>query len=164
MNSSGAPYRIFISSPVEEIASYREQVIRTAEIAASDGVFEFYYFEKMANVPEPGESICDSIIRHAGCEFDALFLFFKDRVGVGTLAEFEYFHKKRKINPQIAIWWSQIHCEVASEEVKRIIGRLHEYGTGLPPGLPGEVLIDAPHKLSDRFTRKLIEKADQRRI
>lgn len=149
------PFRIFVSSPVFGIEDYRYAVMSAARAAENCGKLEFFFFENSQNDRIAGQTICQSIFARTGTAFDAAFFFFKDRIGVGTREELDYFEAEiLPVNPSCQIWWTQIYCETCPPEVSDFLARLQNYNTGLPI-VPGEEKIDRPDYLKGRFTAKL---------
>lgn len=150
------PFRVFVSSPVYGIERFRYAVLDAARAARGSGRFEFFFFEEKENCVTPGMTICESIFKANGHNFDALFIFFKDRVGQGTIDELEYFQNViYPMNPSCEIWWTQIYSNSGhSSEVTTILEKLNQFNTGIPI-IPGRELISTPHDLALRFTAKL---------
>lgn len=151
------PFRVFVSSPVTGIEEFRYEIMSAARHAERSGKFEFFFFEHHENARVDGKTICESIFEQSGQNFDAFFVFFRDRVGPGTIEELDYFTQNILMeNPNCKLWWSQIYCDQHGEEVNDFLGRLHEHNTGLQV-VPGEELNDRPSVLKGRFTAKLFE-------
>lgn len=152
-----APFRVFVSSPVTGIEEYRYEVMSAARYANRSGVFEFFFFEHHENKRVDGKTICESIFEESGTNFDAFFVFFKDRVGTGTREELDFFEETIIAkNPDCQVWWSQIFCESTPDDVQEFIGRLQAYNTGLQT-VEGEEMNDTPKVLKGRLTAKVFE-------
>lgn len=152
-----SPFRIFVSSPVDGIKDFRDAVIETSAFARRKGRFEFFFFEEHDNVRIPGKTICESIFVTSGLTFDALFVFFKDRIGNGTKEELDFFETTViPANPRCDVWWSQIDCDCYPQDVGDFIARLQAYNTGLPTaqGLPKNC---TPANLTNRLAAKLLD-------
>jgi hypothetical protein len=152
------PFRVFISSPKDGIADYRADIIRATRIVDPEK-FDFFYYEKQNITRKPGQEIHEAIFEVAGTDFDAIFIFFKDRVGRGTINEFDFFEKFiLNNNPNCEIWWAQIHCSRTPKLVSDFIGRISIRELELPT-IAGEELIVTPSMLRGRFTAKVMEVA-----
>jgi hypothetical protein len=150
------PFRVFVSSPVDGIEKFRIEVMKVARAAENGGKFKFFFYEYFENARIPGKTVCESIFESSGEQFDALFIFFKDRVGAGTIEELDYFETKIiPKNPDCKVWWSQIHSDQKSEDVTQFVGRLLNYSTGLPI-VPGDEIIKRPSQLTGRLIAKLL--------
>ena len=155
------PFRIFVSSPVDGIAEYRAEIIRAARCAVSGGTFEFFFYEQQDIECLPGQTVSEAVFAASGNNFDALFVFFKDYIGDGTLDEFDFFKNTViKLNPRCEIWWSQIFCQNEPQNVRDFKAQLLGISAdstgslGLPIVAGGEI-NDEPWKLAGRFTSKL---------
>jgi hypothetical protein len=149
------PFRIFVSSPVYGIEDYRYAVMSAARAASTSRKFEFFFYENSENHTIPGRTVCESIFAATELSFDAVFFFFKDRVGKGTWEELEFFETNiLPGNPMCQIWWTQIFCDESPADVLSFIQRLLKYNTGLA-AVAGEEKIDRPEHLKGRFTAKL---------
>ena len=152
-----SPFRVFVSSPVIGIEDFRIAIQSAARHAKSSGKIEFFFYEEHEITRIPGKTVCESIFAVAGHAFDAIFIFFKDRVGQGTQDELQYFEQIIiPGNEDCQIWWSQIYCENCSSEVTDLVMRLLTKNTGLRV-IAGEEKIDSPDRLKGRFTAKLFE-------
>lgn len=152
------PFRIFVCSPVDELEIYRAAVSDTAQAAESTGKFKFFFYENFENQVNNGKSVSQSIIENSGCEFDAILIFFRNRIGDGTLDELSYFEKEIfPKNKACQLWWSKIYCETCEPRVADLVKHLtNTYNTGLP-ALEGKLLNDSPEILTGRLTAKLIQ-------
>ncbi len=151
------PFRVFVSSPVTGIETFRYEIMSAARHAERSRKFEFFFFEHHENARVEGKTICESIFEQSGQNFDAFFVFFRDRVGAGTIEELDYFTNViLQNNPSCQLWWSQIYYDPPTNAVDDFLGRLHEHNTGLQV-VPGEELNDKPGVLKGRFTAKLFE-------
>ena len=156
-----SPFRVFVSSPVDGIEDFRIAVMKAARAAENSRKFQFFFYENFENERLDGKTICESIFVSSGENFDALFVFFRDRVGAGTMEELDYFENAiMQRNPNCKIWWSQIFCNERSEGTKNLTARLLKYSTGLPI-LPGDEKIERPSQLAGRLTAKLWSLVDQ---
>jgi hypothetical protein len=149
------PFRIFVSSPVDGIEDFRTAVKRLALSAEINNKFKFFFYEQYENVRQHGQTVCESIFASSGDQFDALFVFFKDRVGPGTIEELDYFENMIiPQNPGCQIWWVPIYCEQRSDDTIEFVGRLLAYGTELRE-VAGDEKIVQPIQLTGRLTTKL---------
>lgn len=126
--------------------------------ATGSGKLEFFFYEYRENQIIDGKTVCESIFAEAGENFDAIFIFFKDRVGPGTHEELRYF--ENIIIPQnndCQVWWSQIHCDRYPEDVTEFVKHLTtKYNTGLQ-AIPGKGLNNSPKNLKGRLISKLLK-------
>ena len=151
------PFRVFISSSMRGFEEYRAAMLDAAEELSRNGTFEIFLYEEHSHQAVPGKTICEAIFETSGERFDALFVFFRERVGQGVLDELDYFEKNIiPKNPECEVWWSRIECEECEPAVDRLMERLMTtYGGELPlvKTAPRNV---SPHTLKGRFTAKLI--------
>lgn len=135
--------------------------MKAARAAEASGHFKLFFYEHYENERVDGRTVCESIFVSSGEKFDALFVFFKDRVGLGTIEELDYFENSiMSMNPDCKIWWSQIHCENQSEDIKNFKERLLKHNTGLPVA-PGDEKIERPNQLAARLTTKIFSRVRQ---
>ena len=128
--------------------------MQAAEWAETSNRFEFFFYEKFENERLDGQTVCESIFKSSGLQFDALFVFFKERVGQGTIEELDYFESTIiPQNPRCKIWWTSIHCDERSGEANALVDRLLKYNTGLPI-VGRELKIETPIQLAGRLTVK----------
>ncbi len=150
------PYRVFISSPVYGIPEFRSEVIGSLQDAAASGIFEFFYFEGHEIEIQPDKTICESIFAHCGDDFDAVYLFFRDRVGQGTRDEFDYYRNVlRKRNPNCQLWWTKINCGDHDLMTAQLLEDIHDVGGNLGLWRRDGKLIETPDILASVFTAKL---------
>lgn len=152
------PFRIFVSSPVDGIAKYRAAIMDSALEAIGNGRLEFFFYEYCQNPALEGKTVCECIFAEAGHNFDAIFVFFKDRVGSGTREELDYFEKIIiPLNPACQVWWSQIYNKSYPDDVTKFVKHLTtKYNTGLP-AIPGKGLNKSAQRLKGRLTSKLLK-------
>lgn len=149
------PFRIFVSSPVDGIEDFRTAVKRAARGVENSNKFQFFFYEQYENIRQPGKTVCESIFATSGHQFDALFVFFKDRVGSGTIEELDYFESTIiPQNPDCKIWWAPIYCAQRPDATTQFIGRLLQHGTELPE-VAGDEKIEQPIQLTGRLAAKL---------
>jgi hypothetical protein len=147
---------VFVSSPVAGLTEFRQAVGQASRFGTESGKFEFFFFEHHENVRLEGMTVCQSIFETSGTQFDVFLMFFRDRLGDGTLEEFDAFERIFKAaNPACKVWWAQIACEAHSDEVDAMLARLHDYKTILPC-LPGEEHLDTPLKLGNGITLAML--------
>lgn len=154
-------FKVFVSSPVAGLEPYREAVGLASRLG--QGRIEFFMFEQYENLRSPGKTVVESILETSGVEFDAFLVFFQDRLGNGTLEELEAFETiMRPKNPNIEVWWAQIHCEDHGHEVAEILERFNqEESTGMPC-VKGEEWLNNPDKLRNRVMNQIIESLGKR--
>ena len=150
------PFKVFISSPVYGIPEYRSEIIGSLQDAAASGIFEFFYYEAHEIEILQDRTICESIFAHCGDEFDAVYLFFKDRVGQGTRDEFNYFQNVLKQrNPNCQLWWTQISCAQHDQMTNELLQDIHSVGGNLGLWRRDGKMIESPDLLASVFTAKL---------
>lgn len=148
-------FKIFISSPVDGIEEYREEIIRQTRDVVGNEIFEFFFYELQQIDILPNKTITESIFEKSGKDFDALFVFFKDRVGSGTIEELDYFENVIiSSNENCQIWWTQIDCDHSPNDVQAFKARLLGHNLGLPK-IGGHLRIASPSMLGGVFTAKL---------
>ena len=152
-------FRVFVSSSVDGIVEYRDAIYSHAMAANGGGRFDIFCYENHDIPTVPGKTIVENIFDVAGHDFDAFFIFFKDKLGNGTRDEFAYFRDVlRPENPDIQLWWTQIHCERNEDCVRDLLAELNQ-----PPGhlgMPtfgGPRNITEPMHLATRFFRTLLD-------
>jgi hypothetical protein len=150
------PFRVFVSSPVDGILDFRTEVKNAALAAEFGKKFQFFFYEDFENERLNGKTVCESIFASSGEQFDALFIFFKDRVGSGTIEELDYFEQVIIPKyPNCKIWWSQIYCNAQSDPTRELVQRLLGHSTGLPI-VGGDLKIKRPIQLVSRLMAKLL--------
>jgi len=138
-------FRVFDSSPVDDIVEYRDAIYDLALAANARGRFDVFLYESHDIPTIPGRTIVESIFDVAGHDFDAFFIFFKDRLGAGTQAEYEYFRDiLRPANPNIKLWWAQIHCQKNEDCVNDLLAEINP-----PPGHLGMPTFDGPRTITE---------------
>lgn len=151
------PFRVFLSSPVDGFDDFRYEIISAARSADASGKFQFFYFEQTENPRLPGMTICESIFESTGNAFDAFFIFFRDRVGAGTIEEFDYFERHLlQVNANCQLWWTKVYSANNQAGVNELLARLHNYNTGLA-AVPGEEKNSSERVLKGRFVAKLFQ-------
>lgn len=146
---------MFVSSPVDGIMDFREEIKKAALAAEVGKKFRFFFYEDFENERLNGKTVCESIFASSGEQFDALLIFFRDRVGPGTIEELDYFEQIIiPKNPHCKIWWSQIYCDDQSADTRDFVSRLLGYSTGLPI-VAGDLKIERPIQLVGRLVAKI---------
>jgi hypothetical protein len=149
-----APFRVFVSSPVYEIEEYRQAVREQAALARASRAYDIFFFEEHDIPRLPDCSICESIFAACGNYFDAFFVFFRDRIGPGTLEEFNHFETVLlNENKNCQLWWAEIQSGPKPQEVLDFIGRLQRYNTGLPIAT-SSLPLDSAKVLTGQFVVK----------
>lgn len=149
------PFRIFVSSPVDGIEDFREEIKKIALAYETSKKFQFFFYEDFENELLPGMTICQSIFTSSGERFDALLIFFKDRVGPGTIEELDYFEQVIIPKyPHCKIWWSKIYCGGLPPDTRDFVNRLGKYNTSLPI-VGGDLKIERPSQLVGRLVAKI---------
>ena len=135
-------------------------MIEAANFVNADNVFNprfhvFLYEQHETNMG-PARSVGANIARTFGTHCDAYLTFFKDRVGQGTLDEFEIFEKKFRVhNLACKLWWARIHSEDPFAPVKDFVGRLYSHSTEMKSVGP-RLRIESPEDLKARVVLRLM--------
>lgn len=154
-----SPFRVFIASPVKGFKDYRREVVVSAREAedGGGGMFEFCFFEREPISILPNTTPTESIFAHFGNEYDAFFLFFKDRVGPGTQAEFDHYLATLKVvNPNCQLWWRQIDCDTHDNSTDTLLRGLHGPGGCTDLHRLELGLVETPDRLANLFVSKLL--------
>jgi hypothetical protein len=153
------PFKVFVSSPVDGIVDFRQAVSQAAAVLNSDDIFfpryHVFLYEEHENRMKPGMTISQSIASTFGDHCDAFIVFFRDRIGNGTLEEFTIFESHfRLINPACRLWWSQINCENTPDDVHVFRRRLLNHATEMK-AVRSQFLIETPDHLKERIIVRL---------
>lgn len=160
------PFNVFLSSPVYGIKDYRETVVRTAMTMERrmDSKIKFHFYENYEIHRSDDKTICESIFETIGVKFDAFYIFFRERVGQGTIDELDYFENHlRAENPACELWWSEISCSPDKEpdaDVVTMLSRLNRHNLGLQSAT-GETIIKSKEDLGFRFLGKVTETSER---
>ena len=153
------PYRIFISSPVDEYETYREEILRCAKLFRLTGSFEFFFYEEHENKTMPGKTIAEAIYENSGDLYDAMFVSFRNRVGEGTVEELKFFNETIATNnPNAELWWCKAYCSKKKDGTVDFQKSLHNSHAIELPIFDGELLLRRPSQLVDRLHAHLMRK------
>lgn len=148
------PLKVFVSSPTYGIEEYRKQAFRLAQVMNKGGKFDVFLFEDHAIKMDASKSISQNILGVFGQRCDAFIVFFKDRIGNGTLEEIDHFKARFSVdNPDCKLWWSQISGGPQNQDVLDLIGDLYSIGIEMPAAF--SPMVDSPEELSWRMTTVL---------
>ena len=153
----GGPFKIFISSPVRRYRLYREEILRCANQLRETRKFEFFFYEEHMNETEVGKSISQVIFENSGIIYDAMFVSFKERVGVGTKDELKFFNEVIKIhNPEAKLWWCQAYHKSEPKDISEFKTELAKSHGIEFPIFNGIMLLRNEKQLTDRFAAFLL--------
>lgn len=153
------PFKIFVSSPVDGIVEYRKAVSDAADILNAENKFNprfhVFLYEQHQTMMWPGLTVSECIVKTFGKHCDGFIVFFKDRVGSGTLEEFEIFENTFLVeNPNCKLWWAQIACKVSPPDVHTFKGRLYKHATEMI-AIRNRLTIEEPADLHQRVISRL---------
>lgn len=152
------PLKVFVSSPVYGIEDYRTQAFRVAQVMNRSGRYDVFLFESHAIKMDSSKTISQNILALFGARCDAFIVFFKDRVGNGTLEEIEHFKNAFSVeNPKCKLWWAQVSGGEHDQQVSDLIEDLYKIGIQMPAA--HSAVLDSPEELQWRITTVLTEVA-----
>lgn len=152
------PLKIFVSSPIDGIEDYRKQAFRVAHMMNKTGRYDVFLFENHMIEMDASKTISQNILALFGGRCDAFIVFFKDRIGNGTIEEIEHFKNRISAdNPQCKLWWSQISGGLFNQQVTDVIGDLYKIGIQMPAIY--SPVMDTPDELFCRMTTVLSDVA-----
>jgi hypothetical protein len=156
-----APFKVFVSSPVYEIEDFRRAVAQAADVTNAGHIFNprfhVFLYEQHDNQMDPALSPSENIVRTFGEHCDAFIVFFRDRVGNGTLEEFEIFRTRFRVqNPNCQLWWAQIRVNPVPPPVQDFCGRLIQEGGREMPAIRDQLTVESPDHLKERVISRLM--------